>query len=122
MDLTLFQEISDFEVNVDHLYVQPLVSLAQIPSAHKVRQLRFQQRLRRGEGEALTRELGFGAFADMVVDAANAPRPLLRAATRAPKRPTSEREQHMDAHEQPLSAAAAPVLVRIVSARRLESL
>ncbi|KAL3231876.1 hypothetical protein MRX96_023144 [Rhipicephalus microplus] len=121
MDLTLFQEISDFEVNVDHLYVQPLVSLAQIPSAHKVRQLRFQQRLRRGEGEALTRELGFGAFADMVVDAANAPRPLLRAATRAPKRPTSEREQHMDAHEQPLSAAAAPVLGAVRAQRRQHS-
>ncbi|XP_049267734.1 sodium channel protein type 4 subunit alpha A-like, partial [Rhipicephalus sanguineus] len=117
MDLTLFQEISDFEVNVDHLYVQPLVSLAQIPSAHKVRQLRFQQRLRRGEGEALTRELGFGAFADMVVDAANAPRPLLRAATRVPKRPsgTSNGEQYIDAHEQPLSAAVAPVAVRIVN-------
>ncbi|KAL1439031.1 hypothetical protein MTO96_047497 [Rhipicephalus appendiculatus] len=112
MDLTLFQEMSDFEVNVDHLYVQPLVSLAQIPSTHKVRQLRFQQRLRRGEGEALTRELGFGAFADMVVDAANAPRPLLRAATRAPKRPigTEEREQYIDAHEQPISAAAAPMV------------
>ncbi|KAH6938618.1 hypothetical protein HPB50_011198 [Hyalomma asiaticum] len=113
IDLTLFQEISDFEVNVDYLYVQPLVSLAQIPSAQKVRQLRFQQRLRRGEGEALTRELGFGAFADMVVDAANAPRPLLRAATRAPKEP-AQQEPQVEANEQPLSGEVAPVAVRIV--------
>ncbi|XP_050043855.2 sodium channel protein type 4 subunit alpha A-like [Dermacentor andersoni] len=109
MDLTLFQEICDFEVNVDHLYVQPLVSLAQIPSVHKVRQLRFKQRLRRGEGEALTRELGFGAFADMVTDAANAPRPLLRAATLRP--PAATRRSHSDeTYEQPIAAAAAPVV------------
>ncbi|XP_070388204.1 sodium channel protein type 4 subunit alpha A-like isoform X3 [Dermacentor albipictus] len=109
MDLTLFQEICDFEVNVDHLYVQPLVSLAQIPSVHKVRQLRFKQRLRRGEGEALTRELGFGAFADMVTDEANAPRPLLRAATLRP--PAATRRMHSDeTYEQPIAAAAAPVV------------
>lgn len=58
----MFQEMCDFRANVERLYVIPLVSLYQIPDEKQVRLLRFQQRLRRGEGEALTRDFGDGAL------------------------------------------------------------
>ncbi|XP_064475209.1 sodium channel protein type 4 subunit alpha A-like isoform X2 [Ornithodoros turicata] len=60
MDLSLFEDMSYFTIDVTRVYLHPLTSPDQIHSDSWIRQLRFQHRLRKGETEAVGREFGMG--------------------------------------------------------------